>query len=268
MVKCQVWKIADGIYSFLDKGEASFYLIEGSEKAAVIDTGISPGEKIVPLIRTYTDKPLLLVLTHAHIDHVYHMDEFTEVYMNQEDSAIAGRLLEQMGCDKKMDFTSVTDVQTGSTINLGNAELDICRIGGHSPGSIAVYEKKSDSVFTGDAIGSGYGVWMQVPGALPLDVYYGNLTHFLKWLIARGGRMNFYGGHYRQRFQSPLVPNYNPVNLGMLCDMIDLVDKLVKGEITGRESVQDKSFGTEKTLYASYGRAEIQYRQSNIHSVR
>ena len=266
MLNCQVWKITDGIYSFLDEGEDSFYVIEGTERAAVIDTGISPGEKIIPLIRHYTDKPLVLVITHAHIDHVYHMDEFNTVYMNHEDAAIAGQLLERMGCDKKLDFTATTDIRTGSTIDLGTIGLEVCQAGGHSPGSVVLYEKKSDSVFTGDAIGSGYGVWMQVPGALPLDKFYENLTAFLQWLIARGGRMNFYGGHYRQRFQSPLVPNYNPVNLGMLCDMIDLVDKIVKGEITGRESVQDKSFGTEMTLYASYGRAEIQYRQSNIHS--
>jgi hydroxyacylglutathione hydrolase len=266
MVECQVWKITDKIYSFLDKGEDSFYVVEGERSAAVIDTGISVGEKIVPVIRQYTDKPLVLVATHAHVDHIYHMDEFDTVYMNRDELSAPLSFREKMKTDKVFDFSSVVDIRTNSRIDLGGTELEICQIGGHSPGSVAVYEKDSDSLFTGDAIGSGYGVWMQVPGALPLDVYYNNLVSFLNWLVTRGGRMKFYGGHYRQRFQSPLIPNYNPVNMGMLCDMIDLVDKVVTGEIAGRESVQDKSFDAEMTLYAYYGRAEIQYHKSNVHS--
>lgn len=71
-----IWKIDDGIYDILDEGNSSFYIVEGEDRAAVIDTGISPGQKILPLIRKYTSKPLILVLTHAHIDHWYHMDEF------------------------------------------------------------------------------------------------------------------------------------------------------------------------------------------------
>lgn len=47
----------------------------------MIDTGITAGAKILPVIRELTDKPLLLVITHAHPDHMYHIDEFDEVYM-------------------------------------------------------------------------------------------------------------------------------------------------------------------------------------------
>ena len=49
-------------------------MVEGDEKAAVIDTGITTGKKIMPLLRELTDKPLLLVVTHVHWDHIYHMD--------------------------------------------------------------------------------------------------------------------------------------------------------------------------------------------------
>ena len=77
----EVTKIGKHIFCILDAGNSSFYMIEGDEKAAVIDTGITTGKKIMPLLRELTDKPLLLVVTHVHWDHIYHMDEFEEVYM-------------------------------------------------------------------------------------------------------------------------------------------------------------------------------------------
>ena len=42
-----IWKIDDGIYDILDEGNSSFYIVEGEDRAAVIDTGISPGQKIL-----------------------------------------------------------------------------------------------------------------------------------------------------------------------------------------------------------------------------
>lgn len=45
-----IWKIDDGIYDILDEGNSSFYIVEGEDRAAVLDTGISPGQKILPLI--------------------------------------------------------------------------------------------------------------------------------------------------------------------------------------------------------------------------
>lgn len=59
----QVTEIGEKIYCILDAGNSSFYVVEGEEKAAVIDTGITAGTKILPVIRELTDKPLLLVIT-------------------------------------------------------------------------------------------------------------------------------------------------------------------------------------------------------------
>ncbi len=43
---------------YFDAGNSSFYVVEGEEKkAAVIDTGITAGTKILPVIRELTDKP-------------------------------------------------------------------------------------------------------------------------------------------------------------------------------------------------------------------
>lgn len=43
-----IWKIDNGIYDILDEGDSSFYIVEGDDRAAVIDTGISPVKKFCP----------------------------------------------------------------------------------------------------------------------------------------------------------------------------------------------------------------------------
>ena len=263
----RITRIAEGAYSILDAGDSSFYVVEGSDRAAVIDTGISPGKKIMPVIRELTDKDLVLVITHAHIDHMHHMDEFDTVYMCHDELKIEANILTGMMGGKDLDLKHTIDIGTDSKIELGETALEICEVPGHTPGSVVVLDKKRNLLFTGDAIGSGYGVWMQVPGATSLETYYHSLSNLIRWLVDRGGRMQFWGGHSYQQLQSTLIPGYNPLNLGLLCDLTDLVDKIVKGEIVGRASNADKIMELDPPLYASFGRAEIQYMPSHIRNV-
>lgn len=265
MENFRINRIAENAYSILDKGEASFYVVEGKTRAAVIDTGITPGSRILPVIRSITEKPVILVLTHAHVDHFYHMDEFDTVYMCHDEFKMPKSLLIEMMAGKSLKLKETIDIRTGSCIDLGEETLEICQVPGHTPGSVAVLAKQRNLLFTGDAIGSGYGVWMQVPGALPLEQYLDGLINLMRWLVERGGRMKFYGGHNMQQFQSSHVTGYNPLNMGLLADLIDLVDKVIKREIVGRDSNADKVFTLEPTRYACFGRAELQYLVSRIH---
>ena len=45
------------------------YLVEGTEKAALIDTGYGVGN-LKGYIKTLTEKPLIVLITHGHLDHV------------------------------------------------------------------------------------------------------------------------------------------------------------------------------------------------------
>lgn len=100
---------------------------------------------------------------------------------------------------------------------------------------------------------------MQVPGSTDLKTYYDSLIHLMHWLVDNGGRMKFFGGHHMQAFESVAHPVYNPLGLGVLADMIDLVGQVLSGEIQGRPSNVSRAFTQEPLLYASYGRAEMQY---------
>lgn len=57
--------------------------------------------------------------------------------------------------------------------------------------------------------------------------------------------MKFFGGHHTQVFESTAHPVYNPLSLGVLADLIDLVDQVIHGENLGRPS-NAKPFSKEQ----------------------
>lgn len=63
----------DGLWALDDERQASMDLVEGTECALLIDTGMCR-ESPLPVLRMQTDKPIDLALTHAHVDHMEHAD--------------------------------------------------------------------------------------------------------------------------------------------------------------------------------------------------
>lgn len=259
----EIKKLNDHTYELSDADKDSFYLVIGSRKAAVIDTGISKGERILPQLKALTTLPMVLVLTHAHIDHFHHMDEFETVYMSHKELSMPRGFLEAMMEGKTLDLEGTINVTTGDKLDLGGQTLEICEVPGHTPGSICVYNPEQNQVFTGDAIGSGCGVWMQLLGCSTLSEYQQSLQHFLAWLVERGGRMQFRGGHSHQSAPSIMHPQGNPLSLGLLCDMIDLVEQVRSGYVAGKPC-HGLALTQEPSLLAAYGRADLVYRQGIV----
>lgn len=257
-------KIRDRVWRLWDEEKDTFYLVEGEQTAAVIDTGITPGGKILPVLRSLTDKPMLLILTHAHIDHFHHMDEFETVYLCHEEFKLGENILREMMAGKDLVLSRTLDMGTGTVIELGGCSLEICHVPGHTPGSVAVYDARDNIVFTGDAIGSGCGVWMQLPGSSSLRSYEKSLRFFLNWLLQRGGTMDFWGGHCNQSWESRQVPGFNPVSLGLLADLIDLVRRTAAGEIPGEYVEMAPNLRRREARYGAWGRAEMLYDPDNL----
>lgn len=265
MPKFRISRVRDTVYDIADESMDSLYVVVGSERVAVIDTGITPGEKIMPVIRKITDKPVVLVLTHAHLDHMHHMKEFEEVYLCHDELKMSDEVIKKVtGGMSREDLENTIDIQTGSIISLGDDCLEVCKVPGHTPGSVVFMETKYNMLFTGDAIGSGYGIWMHVEGAVSLNQYYHSLTDLFQWLTEKGARMTFWGGHNSQQFHSSVMPGYNPLSLGLLADLIDLVEKVVRGELVGHAASEESVVSMKPGLYASFGRAELYYNPDNI----
>jgi hydroxyacylglutathione hydrolase len=124
----------------------SLYLVEGSQKAVLIDAGtnIAGLDKIVASI---TKKPVMLVATHAHPDHTgASIDPFPEIFINPAD-AKSRFMAHYKGV--------VKELKDGETIDLGGRALEVVFTPAHTPGATTFIDKKAGYGFSGDSFGSG-----------------------------------------------------------------------------------------------------------------
>ena len=121
--KIDIDYIQPGVVHFEDNIDSSFYLIEGRDKALLIDTGCGGGN-IHRLASAFTDKPIELAVTHDHGDHDAHAMEFSKVYMHRADIDGMREKQERFRIpeNERLDPAHFTPVEDGSVI-LSNLDL-------------------------------------------------------------------------------------------------------------------------------------------------
>lgn len=136
-------------------GSLYMYLIEGTERALLIDTAYGLCD-MKAYCERLTDKPIIVANTHGHLDHVGGNGFFTEVYMH-ENAPIDYKTLEGGPCDVSKlphpDFKKIF-LKEGDTIDLGERVLEAIDISSHSNGSLAFLDAKSRLLFCGDELES------------------------------------------------------------------------------------------------------------------
>ena len=156
----RVESIAQGVWHIDDAHAQSFYLIEGEDRALVIDTGME-ARPLTPVLRTLTEKPLVLALTHAHPDHMYHADEFETVCLGRADIAawkgtlrlVTDVLVGMRKLPRKKFLVETYVPVTGRTkIDLGGNVIEVLEAPGHTPGSMIYVDHQHRCIFTGDAV--------------------------------------------------------------------------------------------------------------------
>ena len=63
------------------------YLLEGKEKAILLDTGLGVGN-IKEYVEQLTSLPYIVILSHGHLDHAGGASLFESVYINQNDVSL------------------------------------------------------------------------------------------------------------------------------------------------------------------------------------
>lgn len=77
-------KITQHVTRILDGSDVCEYLIEGNEKALLIDTGYGIGD-LKGFVDTLTKKPYEVYMTHAHVDHGGGAYAFGKVHLHHRD---------------------------------------------------------------------------------------------------------------------------------------------------------------------------------------
>ena len=153
----EVKQIADNTWQIASSGDYH-YLVVGDEEGIAIDTGYGAGD-----LREYLEelcgKPVRSVInTHYHFDHSANNSYFHTVYVSAVDAPKACQVWMYPsfeGVDVPRDYDEVI-VGTGSIVPLKGRDLEIFEIGDHTPGGIAILDRKERILFTGDEF-MGFG---------------------------------------------------------------------------------------------------------------
>lgn len=158
-----------------DASGVCMYLIEGTERAALIDTGIGLGN-LKDFVKTLTDKEPVVIVTHGHVDHAMGAGAFDTVYISPLDKEIYeahSRLSERQaylagsgisgGHPEMAREAAASDwmpakpwadfraLHVGDVFDLGGQELEICPGAGHTLGCVTVLWRQARILFPGDA---------------------------------------------------------------------------------------------------------------------
>lgn len=217
----------------------SLYLVEGTNKAVLIDAGtkIADLDKIVASI---TKKPVMLVVTHVHPDHTgSSIDVFPEIYLNQADTMLIPRMMPNY--KGKVRF-----LKDGEIIDLGGRSLEVVFTPGHTPGSVTFIDKKAGYGFSGDSFGSGN---------LLLGTDFSTLIATCKKtsaIMEQYGIKVLYPGHFFGK---------NVETKKRVDDMITLSKDVLSGKVKGKEN-PNGMMGLNRVI-SDYG-VRINYSEASI----
>jgi glyoxylase-like metal-dependent hydrolase (beta-lactamase superfamily II) len=129
--------------------EAPFiYVIEGSTTALALDTGATTTTTLRDTIRGLIGtKPLIVAHTHAHGDHTASDSRFS----GQPSTTLVATTISAV----QAQFSIATWPTSAGTIDLGNRVLDVVAIPGHEATHIALYDRRTGLLFTGDTLYPG-----------------------------------------------------------------------------------------------------------------
>jgi len=221
----------------------TMYIIEGTEKAMLIDTG-TKCEKLNEVLKKITQKPLYVVITHAHGDHDGNIRFFDEIYLHQADTVLLTKSYKG-----KVNF-----VKDGQVFDLGGTKIEVVHTPAHTPGSIVLLDRKAGNCYSGDAFGSGQ-VWLQLRPLSPMKTYVESCTKMEK--LMDKGITKIYCGHY------PYVKK--AYDKQYITEMRTLAEALING--TAPEATphpQKVSIACENPMMTTLGGATIVFDSEHI----
>ncbi|MGE4266135.1 MAG: MBL fold metallo-hydrolase [Deferribacterales bacterium] len=135
------------------------YIVENNGNAVIFDAGGNE-EDIEAHLEAKELKPVALVNTHGHFDHIgaiYPLMKKYDLpfYMHKEDEFLLaqGKKVMQMYGFGDMEIPAVTSyLEHGQKLDLGGIVLDVIHTPGHTPGGCCFYIDGIKSVITGDTL--------------------------------------------------------------------------------------------------------------------
>lgn len=150
--------------------------VRGRDRDLLMDSGMGV-VSLVAQVPWLAERPVLAVASHAHFDHIGNHHEFAhrachaaEAHILADpraDATLADRyavveMFERLppGGYRQADYRVVPApatqlVEAGDIIDLGDRVFEVLHVPGHSPGSIALWERATGVLLSGDAVYDG-----------------------------------------------------------------------------------------------------------------
>ncbi len=195
----QIYEYNDKLYQIKDSLGVLSTLIIGKNKACVIDTcyGIC---NLYDEIRKITDKELVVINTHGHMDHASGNFQFEEVYIHEKDLELIKKHTNASMRQKNIASAKRTNVlpenfdeekyiqrregnlkfvKYHDVFDLGDITCEVLPLAGHTKGSIAIYVKEWKLVVSSD--GACPFVYMFFNESTTVEEYIESLENLLKY---------------------------------------------------------------------------------------
>lgn len=221
----QTRSLADGVTAISEPYIQEFYRcniwhVRGRDQDMLVDSGMGVVSlrEWVPLV---TERPLIAVASHTHFDHIgcHHEFECRAVHEAEADLLAnptrANTLADPYVTDEIFDALppepycstcyavkrapATRILADGDVVDLGDRHFEVIHTPGHSPGGIALWEKASETLFSGDIL---------YDGPLIEDTYHSNAGDYLASMerllglparVVHGGHFpSFDGARYRE----------------------------------------------------------------------
>lgn len=162
------------------------YLVwdEKTMNGLIIDPSFTP-EHIWQAVLKIGMTPKMILLTHAHVDHMAGLNFMREkypeakVYMSKKDEPMlkdAAKNLSNMLREPVICAMPDAEVKEGDFLTVDSIRLEVRETPGHTPGGLSFYDKDMRLVFTGDTLFQGSVGRTDFPG--------GNMTALLESIRA------------------------------------------------------------------------------------
>ncbi|VVQ29516.1 Hydroxyacylglutathione hydrolase [Pseudomonas fluorescens] len=167
-----VHKLTDFLYTI---GEPNYYqknysyLLVGTDQALMFDSGANQKEDITSVARKITDKPLSMLPSHLHFDHLGGLHNFQSIYL--VDMPFTRQFKGQDGFYRVPEpvylgnfdhmvvppFKVARLIKPDETIDLGGLKVRLINVPGHTQDEVALYDETHNILLAGDHV---YPSWL------------------------------------------------------------------------------------------------------------
>ena len=134
------------------------YFLENPEtKELILIDPADAADRISRKISDMEGKPVAVLLTHGHFDHILALDEVRKkyavpVYSEEEEEAVLENPEWNLSGWQGLSVSAKADrlLKDGDVLRLAGMEIQVLHTPGHSPGSVSLLDRENRLLFTGD----------------------------------------------------------------------------------------------------------------------